>query len=218
PQEDFEVNCQGTLNLLQELKCIPSALPLVLASTSRIYGSLDDILLIRRDCRLEPGDATLRQRGVGENTPVVPRGSAACSRCSAEQYAMDWEREHKMPLVIIRFGDVYGPFMNNKGEGGWLSEMISNVLLASRLVIHGEAECVRDLLHVDDAIKAIREGFESMQVLAGQVVNVGGGPANAPSLQELSARLCDINGEALQAEVKESAARRYYVTDNGRFS
>ena len=47
------------------------------------------------------------------------------------------------------------------------------------ITIYGDGKQVRDVLFVEDLVTAFRLAAERIDVTAGQVYNIGGGPANA---------------------------------------
>src|SRR5215208_1907697 len=46
PQEDFAVNAQGTLNVLEAVRARAVRPPLVMTSTNKVYGGLEDLRLV----------------------------------------------------------------------------------------------------------------------------------------------------------------------------
>jgi CDP-paratose 2-epimerase len=63
---------------------------------------------------------------------------------------------------------------------------------------------VRDLLFIDDLVRAFRLAALNIETTAGQVYNIGGGPANSVSIwQELRPRLEEYVGKPLDITLDE---------------
>src|SRR5205814_60740 len=71
PFDDFLVNAQGTVRLLNELRRLREPPFVLFTSTNKVYGSLPDVELVRVGDRWVPADELLAQRGVGEQRPPL---------------------------------------------------------------------------------------------------------------------------------------------------
>jgi CDP-paratose 2-epimerase len=80
PVQDFEINARGTLNLLEALRAEERPVPLVFASTNKVYGSLADLAMTDASGRHEPADVRLRQRGIDESQPLNFCTPYGCSK------------------------------------------------------------------------------------------------------------------------------------------
>jgi CDP-paratose 2-epimerase len=70
-------------------------------------------------------------------------------------------------------------------DQGWVAWFAIRALQNLPVTIYGDGKQVRDVLHVDDLIAAYEAALERIGTTAGQVYNLGGGPANTLSLLEL---------------------------------
>jgi CDP-paratose 2-epimerase len=69
-------------------------------------------------------------------------------------------------------------------------------LTGAPIAIYGDGKQVRDVLFVENLVRALRLAAERIDVAAGQVFNIGGGPANTLSVwQEFGALLAELKGE-----------------------
>ena len=77
---------------------------------------------------------------------------------------------------------------------------------------------MRDVLHVDDAVAAYMAAWASIDDVAGQAFNLGGGPANAVSLVQLLGHLEALTGAPLDVTFHDwrPGDQRYYVSDRRR--
>ena len=70
------------------------------------------------------------------------------------------------------------------------------------LTIYGNGKQVRDLLFVDDLVRAFKLAAFHIETTAGNVYNMGGGPDNSVSVwQELRPRLDHFSAKALQVDL-----------------
>jgi CDP-paratose 2-epimerase len=81
-------------------------------------------------------------------------------------------------------------------DQGWVAWFVIAAVYGRPITIYGNGKQVRDLLHVDDLVRAFQMAAEQIDVTKGQVYNLGGGPANTlsiwgefgPLLKELTGR------------------------------
>jgi CDP-paratose 2-epimerase len=78
---------------------------------------------------------------------------------------------------------------------------------------------VRDVLFVDDLVDAFLLGEQHAARLKGRAFNMGGGPANAISLQDLLDRIEELNGVRPPVSFDDwrTGDQRYYVSDTQAF-
>ena len=60
PMQDFAVNAQGTLTILDALRRLSPETPLIFASTNKVYGALTDLGIEEFEGRYLPIDRALR--------------------------------------------------------------------------------------------------------------------------------------------------------------
>lgn len=179
PDIDFSVNAIGTVNVLEAVRrSAPSARVLV-ASTNKIYGTLEHLSLRATDTRYELTDLAA---GVSEALPPSPRTPYGCSKYVAELYAAEYARSFSLSTAVLRLSCVYGPMQAGEEAQGWVSWFVSSAVADRRLTIYGDGRQVRDLLHVSDLIALIKRLVALDRWPDALVCNVGGGPANAISV------------------------------------
>jgi CDP-paratose 2-epimerase len=196
PVQDFEINARGTLNLLEALRAEQRPVPLVFASTNKVYGSLADLAMTDASGRHEPADARLRQRGIDESQPLNFCTPYGCSKGVADQYVLDYARSYGMPAVVLRMSCVYGPRQFGTEDQGWVAHFLIRALKGEAITIYGDGRQVRDVLDVGDAVAAYRAVLAGMDRHSGRAFNLGGGPANAVSLREVVDEISRTAGRA----------------------
>jgi CDP-paratose 2-epimerase len=70
--------------------------------------------------------------------------------------------------------------------------------LGRPITIYGDGKQIRDILFIDDLIKAFELVYKNRKKVAGQIFNIGGGPQNTMSLHELIKLLKKQSGGNMQ--------------------
>jgi CDP-paratose 2-epimerase len=220
PKEDFEVNALGTINLLEALRQLQHPPPLVFTSTNKVYGQLEDVALRQQAMRYEPTHHAIRLAGIDENYPLTFHSPYGCSKGAADQYVLDYARFYGLPAVVFRMSCIYGPHQWGTEDQGWVAHFLLRVLAHQPIMLYGDGRQVRDVLFVQDLINALLLAQTYMPTLAGQVFNIGGGPANTTSLLELLDLIAEIHGQKplVQFTTWRPGDQKYYATDIRRFS
>ena len=185
PWEDFTVNMLGTMHLLEAMRRRGGRIPLVFASTNKVYGGLSGLKMTVREHRHAPKEHEIADRGISEATPLGFATPYGCSKGAADQYVLDYARSFGIPAVVLRMSCIYGPRQFGTEDQGWLAHFLLRALDDDMLTIYGDGRQVRDVLHVHDAVRAWMTVLTDAERLAGQVFNLGGGPGNAVSLIEV---------------------------------
>lgn len=196
PRSDFEVNAGGTFNLLEAVRCAPRRRAerppaIFLTSTNKVYGALEQLGVEVRGNRYAYRDC----EGVDETCPLDFHSPYGCSKGAADQYVRDYARIYDLPTVVFRMSCIYGTRQFGNEDQGWVAHFIIAALKNCPLTIYGNGKQVRDLLFVDDLVRAFRLARENISTTAGQVYNIGGGAANTIAIwSELAPLIKELHG------------------------
>ena len=182
PLADFEVNARGTLNVLEAVRATGRRVPVLFASTNKVYGCLDDLEMTEAADRHLPADEGLRAKGIGEDRPLDFHSPYGCSKGVADQYVLDYARSYDVPTAVLRMSCIYGPRQMGTEDQGCVAHFLIRALSGEAITLYGDGRQVRDILHVSDAVAAYRTVLREIDRLAGRAFNLGGGPRNAVSL------------------------------------
>ena len=190
PRTDFAVNALGTFNVLEAARRSRRQPTLIFTSTNKVYGGIDDVRVTERPGRYEFAD---HPDGISERQPLDFHSPYGCSKGAADQYVRDYARIYDLPAVVFRMSCIYGPRQFGNEDQGWLAHFIIAAVMGRPITVYGDGKQVRDVLFVDDLVRAFHLAAENIDTAAGQVYNIGGGPANAlavwsdfaPILEEL---------------------------------
>ncbi|WP_267360016.1 MULTISPECIES: SDR family NAD(P)-dependent oxidoreductase [unclassified Methylobacterium] len=218
PRADMEINLLGTVNLLEALRALPRPVPLLYASTNKVYGDLPDIALEAIGDAYLPADPELRQRGIGEARPLDFHTPYGCSKGAADQYVLDYARSFGLPAAVMRMSCIYGPRQMGTEDQGWVAHFLIRALAGEPVTLYGDGRQVRDILHVRDVVAVYRAALARIDAAAGRAFNIGGGPGNAVSLLQLLDHVGALLGRpvARSVEAWRPGDQRYYVSDTRR--
>ena len=219
PLRDFEVNALGTVNVLEGMRRCRSSAPLLVTSTNKVYGALEDVELRREGQRYIPVTEHLRRRGIGESRSLDFHSPYGCSKGSADQYVLDYTRSYGLHAVVFRMSCIYGPHQFGNEDQGWVAHFLIRAREGQPLTIYGDGCQVRDVLYVDDLIDAMTMATANIQQLRGRAFNMGGGPGNTLSLLELIELIQQQLGRKVTLDFGpwRKGDQRYYVTDTSQF-
>jgi len=134
PSQDATQNIVGTLNVLGQ--CVKNNVKKVIfSSSSGAYGSEVKI-------------------PTSENQIPDPESPYGIAKLSIEKYLNFFKKVHGLDYVALRYGNVYGPRQNSKGEAGVIAIFVNKSLNGEKLTIFGDGEQTRDYVYVKDVAKA----------------------------------------------------------------
>ncbi|MFZ5988722.1 MAG: NAD-dependent epimerase/dehydratase family protein [Bacillota bacterium] len=152
PRTTFENDTVGTFNVLEQCKKYNTKI--VFMSTCMVYDRAND------------------ERGITEKHPTKPASPYAGSKIAGENMVLSYWYAYKLPAVVIRPFNTYGPMQKSSGEGGVVAIFIKRNLEGLPLNIYGDGTQTRDLLYVEDCAEFVVNAGYSDKV-NGEIVNAG---------------------------------------------
>lgn len=186
PREDFEINALGTFNMLEAVREQSPESFFIYASTNKVYGKMDDVTVVERNGRYEYENLTT---GVNEVQHLDFHSPYGCSKGVADQYTLDYGRIYGLRSVAFRQSCIYGTRQFGIEDQGWVAWFTIAAVLGKEITIYGDGKQIRDILHVEDLVRAYEAAITHANRAAGNAFNIGGGPGNTLSLLELLAHL-----------------------------
>src|SRR4051794_3493718 len=220
PAQDFDVNLQGTVNLLEAARAQRRPPAVVFTSTNKVYGGLQDVELRDSGRRYEPVAGAIRRSGISEDRPLDFCTPYGCSKGAADQYVLDYARSFGLETVVFRMSCIYGPHQCGNEDQGWVAHFAIRALEGEPITLYGDGRQVRYILYVSDLVDAFLLASARMDELAGEAFNIGGGPGNAVSLLDVVEVLERLSDEAPEVRFGDwrTGDQRYYVSDTSRFA
>ena len=186
PRHDFEVNAQGTFNVLEAVRAFDPATPVFYASTNKVYGHMENVG-IEFDAAASEYKYTDHPEGIPETQGLDFHSPYGCSKGAADQYVRDYARIYGIPTVVFRQSCIYGTHQFGVEDQGWIAWFLIAAELGRPVTIFGDGCQVRDVLWVDDLVAAYFAALDRIDTCAGQVFNIGGGAENRLTLRGLIA-------------------------------
>ena len=175
PLESLKTNLRGTEYVLEAANKYQK--PILIASTSEIYGKNDKVPLNEEDDRI-----------IGH--PLKSRWSYSEAKAIDESLAYFYYLENKLPVRIVRFFNTVGP--RQVGHYGMVvPRFVSAALKNEPIQVYGSGDQIRCFCHVDDAVKALLLVVDSEKAI-GQVFNVGNN--QQISIMNLAKKVIEITG------------------------
>ena len=181
PLESLKTNLQGSEIILQAAD--KYCKPVLIASTSEIYGKNEKVPLNEEDDRI-----------IGH--PLKSRWSYSEAKAVDESLAYFYHLENKLPVRIVRFFNTVGP--RQVGHYGMVvPRFIEAALKNEPLSIYGSGEQIRCFCHVSDVIRALLLVIDSDQAV-GEVFNIGNNQQS--SINQLADRVISLLGSKSKIE------------------
>ena len=138
PVKTVKTSVIGTLNMLGLAKRVKASI--LQASTSEVYG----------DPKVHPQP----ENYAGNVNPVGLRSCYDEGKRVAETLMMDYHRQSKIDVKIVRIFNTYGPRMN-ADDGRVVSNFIVAALRGEPIVIHGDGRQSRSFCYVTELVDAL---------------------------------------------------------------
>jgi CDP-paratose 2-epimerase len=198
PVADFEVNAGGTLNLLEAIRAEAPTAVVLHASTNKVYGELKGI-----------------RHPIDEGHPLDFHSPYGCSKGAADQYVRDYARIFGLRTVVLRQSCIYGQHQYGTEDQGWVAHFVHSVVAGRPITVFGDGHQVRDLLDVRDLCNLYAAAIDQIDRCRGDILNVGGGPANSRSVLDVLDAIAELTGVAPQISfaAPRPGDQRYYVSD-----
>ncbi len=173
PIRTIETNLDETEAIL--LSASTSRTPLLLASTSEVYGKSAKAEFSESDDLL-----------IGP--PHLGRWSYACSKLMDEFLALGYHQERELPVIIARIFNTVGPRQVGR-YGMVVPRFVSAALKNEPLRVYGTGDQTRCFCHVSDTVEALVRLKDKPEAV-GQVFNIGS--TAEISINDLARRVLEL--------------------------
>ena len=201
PFDDFDVNANGTLNLLEAARLACPESPFVHMSTNKVYGDApNEIALTELEKRWDYADPAYAD-GIKETFRIDQSKHSlfGASKVAADVMVQEYGRYFGMPSCCLRGGCLTGPNHSGVELHGFLSYLIKCNLEGRTYKVFGyKGKQVRDNIHSHDVVQFMRRFIEAPR--KGEVYNLGGGRANSVSILEAFDLIASISGKKMNHE------------------
>lgn len=149
PLETFESNILGTAHILEAARRLRTINGVVIVSSDKAYG---------------------KNKRAKETDPLAGDHPYETSKSAADLIASSYFKTFQVPVVIARFGNVYG-----EGDINF-SRIIPGIMRAvvkgETLVIRSDGKFIRDYVYVADVVNAILDLVKNLNKVKGEAFNI----------------------------------------------
>ncbi|MEK7556403.1 MAG: NAD-dependent epimerase/dehydratase family protein [Patescibacteria group bacterium] len=182
-QEYTLVNVLGTVNVL-EAASVHEIPRFIFAGSSSVYN--DEQTPFKEDM-----------------WPLLPRSPYGASKASAEAFCAMWHELHGLPMTVLRFFSVYGPW----GRPDMAPAVFARQILNDEPLYVTEGR-KRDLTYIDDVVAGVMAATQRQ--FAFEIFNIGRGEPQ--SLHELVAALSRAAHKTPRIEAREAPEGELTIT------
>jgi CDP-paratose 2-epimerase len=186
PFTDFEINANGTLNLLEYFrKYCPSAV-FIFTSTNKVYGDTPNRLpLLELESRWELPENHEFYQGIDESMSIDDclHSLFGASKAAADILVQEYGRYFNLKTAAFRGGCLTGPMHQGAELHGFLAYLAKCVASGRQYNIYGyKAKQVRDNIHSFDLVNCFWHFYQKPR--SGEVYNIGGSRHSNVSMKE----------------------------------
>ncbi|MCL2799792.1 MAG: NAD-dependent epimerase/dehydratase family protein [Endomicrobia bacterium] len=151
PKYDANINILGSINILDA--CVENKVKKILFASSggTIYG----------ECKNKAPD---------ENSFPNPLSPYGIAKHSVENYIKFYGEIYGLKYTIFRYGNIYGPRQDPKGEAGVIAIFTSRMLNNESVTVFGNGKQMRDYVYVSDVVSA---NVAALKKADNQIINIG---------------------------------------------
>lgn len=149
PYTTFETNIMGTVNVLEAARRYGKVLGILVTSSDKAYGKIPRVT---------------------EKDPVSGDHPYETSKSAADLIARTYFKTYQLPVVVTRFGNVYGAGDLNFNR--IIPGVMESLIKKTRLEIRSDGKFVRDYVYVGDVVDAMIQIANNFKAVGGEVFNV----------------------------------------------
>ena len=159
PKKTMESNIMGTVNILESARLFPKVKAVVVASSDKAYGKLDYQTL------------RVKKAKYFETDPLKGDHPYEVSKSAADLIAYSYFKTYNLPVVITRFGNIYGEGDLNFSR--IIPDIMRAIIKKEKLEIRSDGTYVRDYLYVKDVVDGYLRLANKIEKVRGEAFNFG---------------------------------------------
>ena len=199
PFTDFQINANGTLNMLEAARRHCPDAVFIFTSTNKVYGdSPNHLPLLELPTRWEIDPGHPFHDGIDESMSIdqCKHSLFGASKVAADVLVQEYGRYFGLRTCCFRGGCLTGPAHSGAEMHGFLAYLAKCVVTGKPYKIYGyKGKQVRDNIHSFDLVSAFWHVFQNPRI--GEVYNLGGGRHSNCSMLEAIAICEELSGRQL---------------------
>ncbi len=150
PYESFETNIMGTVNILEAVRLTGGVKGIIVASSDKAYGKSD-------------------RAYIEDITPLRGDHPYDVSKSCEDLIAYSYYKTYDLPIVITRFGNVYGEGDLNFGR--IIPDICKSIVKNEVLLLRSDGSFIRDYVYVKDVVGGYIFLLENIRTVKGEAFN-----------------------------------------------
>jgi len=146
--EFTRTNALGTHVILEAAR-INGVKKFIHVSTDEVYGDIEE-------------------GSFSESDKLAPNNPYSASKAAAEMIAQGYLKTYKMPIIMTRGNNTYGPYQYPEKI---VPKFVCNLIQGKKVPIHGSGLHIRSYIHVHDVCRALDTIFQKGEI--GEIYNIG---------------------------------------------
>lgn len=146
----------GTINLLESCKHLKNLSSIVLISSIGVYGSDED-----------GHEDNYHEKNIAKTESIY-----SSTKAITESLGLAYSKEFKVPTIIARLSNVYGP---NQPQGALIPDLISQMSDPSAMISMGSPDPIRDFIHIEDVLSGLISLITAKNREIGEIYNISSG-------------------------------------------
>ena len=223
PFEDFTVNANGTLTLLEMTREYTPDSVFIFTSTNKVYGDTPNYLpLVERESRWEIDENhPYYENGIDEHMCIDQSKHSlfGASKVAADVLVQEYGRYFGMKTGIFRGGCLTGPKHSGTQLHGFLSYLMKCAITGDHYTVLGyKGKQVRDNIHSYDLVNMFWHFYQKPRI--GEVYNAGGSRHSNCSMQEaidLCESICSKKMNWSYLESNRNGDHIWWISDVNKF-
>jgi dTDP-glucose 4,6-dehydratase len=155
-----------------------------LLEACRLYGGVQKFIHISTDEVYGESMLEENENKKNEESILCPTNPYAATKAAAELIAKSYYYSFKMPIIITRGNNVYGP---NQYPEKLIPRFITQLLDDKPVTIQGNGKNVRAFLHVDDVCSGLKLILK--KGIIGEIYNIGSDDDSEYTVMEIANKL-----------------------------
>jgi UDP-glucose 4-epimerase len=137
PLTDIDVNCKGTINILEAVRrFVPEASVVHIGTSTQIGRMHADV--------------------VDEEHAEFPVDIYSANKCASEKYVLIYASAYRLRTSVVRLANNYGPRSNIRNpDFGFMNYFIGLALRGRDVTVFGEGKQLRNISFVEDSVDAL---------------------------------------------------------------